>query len=242
VSVRRYVSALLSGLLALTFLVFPATSALAAAPLDSLDGLITNQSSTLSAADVSEIEAAQQQFHTATGGQFYVVFVDSFGTTDAEDWAADTARNADLSNRDLLLAVAPDDPNFWLWYGSALEFSASRSEYLENLMGTSLDAGMAGVDTTWGGAVANIIGAFQNEIATEGTVVGTESPPEGAVNDGEGTAVAPGQVDDAGGLPTAVKVLLWVVGGLAALFVLWLLLGRYNEKRLARREQNPFNV
>jgi hypothetical protein len=98
---------------------------------------------------------------------------------------------------------------------------------------------------TWDSAVANIIGAFQNEIVgDETTVTGTVPAPEGAVHDGAVPAPTAPVVQEtsSGGLPTAARVALIALAALAALFALWLLLGRYNEKRLARRaEQNPFN-
>ena len=250
---RSNFRAALSGLLAFVFLFFGGTMAHAVAPLESLDGLITDQAGVLEG-QTADLEAAQARFHEATGGQFYVVFIDSFGGADPREWATTTGQNAGLESRDLLLVVSPADPGYWLEHGGDLTFTPEQENALVATMDNSLDAGLEGA-VPWQAAVANIIGAFQNNIVVDETTVhGTEPAPEGVVNDG-GSPAAPAEPGvtapgpdlqtqaPSGGLPTVARVVLIALGALAALFALWLLLGKYNEKRLAKRaEQNPFNL
>jgi hypothetical protein len=220
----------------------------AVAPLPSLDGLITDQAGVFDG-QTSEIETAQANFHTATGGQFYVVFIDSFDGMAPETWARTTAENANLTSVDVLLVVSPGDPNYYVDYGGDFVFTDAQRNALISTMENSLGAGLEN-RVTWQAAIANIIGAFQNELANETTVQGTEPAPEGVQNDGavvDETTPAPTPAPTApaatGGLPTAARVALIALGALAALFALWLLLGKYNEKRLAKRaEENPFNI
>lgn len=237
--------------MALAFLFVPSI-ARAVAPLGSLDGLITDQAGVLHD-QTADIETAQANFHAATGGQFYVVFIDTFDGMDPEAWARTTAENANLTSVDILLVVSPQDPNYYVDHGGDFIFTDAQRQSLVGTMENSLTAGLDN-RISWGSAVANIIGAFQNEIANETTVQSTEAPPEGAQNDGAVTdsgttapeppaTAAPAAPAASGGLPTAARVALIALAALAALFALWLLLGKYNEKRLARRaEQNPFNL
>ena len=242
---RRLTSLLLSAVMAFAFLFVP-TMAHAVAPLPSLDGLVTDQAGVLGE-DTAEIEEAQAAFHQATGGQFYVVFVDSFDDMDPDRWAEATAENANLTSQDILLVVSPDLREFRTNHGGDYVFTPEQEETLLATMRNSLGNSLQNT-ITWQAAVVNIIHEFQNEIANETTVQGTEPAPEGVQNDGatvDETTPAPAPTAPAatGGLSTPVRVLLIVLGALAALFALWLLLGKYNEKRLAKRaEQNPFNL
>jgi len=228
--------------MALAFLFIP-TMAQAVAPLPELDGLITDQAGVLT--DRTEIEAAQTQFHNATGGNFYVVFIDSFGNVSPGDWAYDTGTNAGLGAKDVLWVWATDGADnrgeYWAQTGSDVAFNETQVAALEGLMDNSVGAAEQGA-TTWPHAVANIIGAFQNEL------VDTPAAPAEPAAPGEPAATAepasPGVVTpvETGRHLSGGQIALIALAAVAALFALWLLLGKYNERRLARRAENPFNV
>jgi len=267
VSNRHSFRATLSGLLAFLFLLFGSTLAHAVPPLGSLDGPVTDQAGVLGG-DMQAIHQAQQDFHAATGGNFYVVIIDSFDGMDREQWAQQTGTNAGLDSRDVLLAISPNDTvtaptgevfqgTYWLQYGGDIRFTPEQTNALGAVIDNSLDAALADV-ATWQNAISNIIGATQNNIVLdETTVTGTEPAPDGVVNDGAApdpattpeagapVETAPGATvaqEASGGFPGWARVLLITLAAIAALFGLWLLLGRYNEKRLAKRaEANPFN-
>lgn len=261
---RRFASLVMGALMALAFLFVP-SSAFAVPPLTSLDGLITDQAGVLEG-ETDAVAEAQARFHEATGGNFYIVIMDSFDGMNQRQWAEVTGQNAGLESRDILMVVAINDTvtgqdgqvyrgTYWLQHGGDLQFTAAQERTLGGVIDNSLDAALGDV-APWGAAIANIVGAAQNEVVSgnlvepgaeagdETTVQGTEPAPEGVVNDGavDDSAVAPAPAATSGGLPTAARVALIALGALAALFALWLMLGKYNEKRLAKRaEQNPFN-
>lgn len=253
---RRFFSAVISILMGVAFLFVGPMSATAVSPLPSLDGLITDQVGLLGD-QVSEIEAAQTAFHQATGANFYVVFVDSFGGMTPEDWTTATGRNANLQRQDLILAVAPDVPGYWLQHGGGYTFTAAQTANLEHIMDNSLDAGLEG-STTWQAAVANIIGAFQNEIAAGSAPAAqpgaTAEPAAPAAPAEPGTPVAPAEpapapgatVDESatsGGWPGWLTALLVVVGIIAAAIAIIYGWGGYKRRRLeARQAENPFNI
>src|SRR5918998_6808431 len=54
-------------------------------------------------------ESALARLQSDTGIQLFVVFVESFDGTPAQQWTDETARLSDLGNRDALLAVATTD-------------------------------------------------------------------------------------------------------------------------------------
>ena len=56
-----------------------------------------------------DVDAALRKLQSDTGIQLFVVFVDSFDGTPAQQWTDETARLSDLGSRDALLAVATGD-------------------------------------------------------------------------------------------------------------------------------------
>ncbi|HEY7272611.1 MAG TPA: TPM domain-containing protein, partial [Actinoplanes sp.] len=60
----------------------------------------------------SEVDAALERLRADTGIQLFVVFVDSFDGTPAQEWTDETARLSDLGDRDALLAVATQDRSY----------------------------------------------------------------------------------------------------------------------------------
>jgi hypothetical protein len=233
---RRLASGAIVSVFAAALMFVSTTTAVASTPLTSLDGLITDQIGAIE--DVSAVERAQADFEAATGHRFYVVFADSWSGLNAQDWATTTASSAGLASADILLAVSPSEApdGYWLQHGDGLQFTSAQETSLVNTMDTQLSAGLDG-STTWSAAVVNIINAFQHEVpaaVTTGTT-GTETatPPAGAVQDEEAAT--------SGGMPTWLRVILIVLGVAVGLFALWLLLGKFNEKRLAKQAaENPF--
>jgi uncharacterized membrane protein YgcG len=59
--------------------------------------------------DRSAVDAALERLQADTGIQLFVVFVDSFDGTPAQEWTDSTAQLSDLGDRDALLAVATRD-------------------------------------------------------------------------------------------------------------------------------------
>jgi len=59
--------------------------------------------------DRAGVDAALAELQRRTGIQLFVVMVDSFDGTPAQQWTDETARLSDLGNRDALLAVATTD-------------------------------------------------------------------------------------------------------------------------------------
>ena len=238
---RRSISAAAAAALASLFLLFGTTTSHAVAPLTSLDGLITDQDGSLG--DTAALAEAQANFHQATGADFYVVFIDSFDGMDPETWATTTATNAGLTANDILLVVSPGDESYWLQHGDGVSFTSDQENNLVSVLSNSLNAGLTGT-ATWADATANIVGAFQNELDVTTTPPVVEPAPDQTVDSEPlltATAEPAPEAATGGGMPTWLRVSLIVLGVLAALFALWLLLGRFNEKRLAKREQNPFN-
>src|SRR4051794_19898061 len=99
---RRAVTLLIS----LTVAVLAAAPARADAP-QRLDMQVTDASGVID--NRAPIDDALNQLQEKTGIQLFVVFVDSFDGTPAQDWTDETARLSDLGDRDALLAVATGD-------------------------------------------------------------------------------------------------------------------------------------
>ncbi|UQU63806.1 TPM domain-containing protein [Couchioplanes caeruleus] len=63
--------------------------------------------------DRARVDAALSSLQQKTGIQLFVVYVDSFDGTPAQEWTEQTARLSDLGDRDALLAVATGDRAYW---------------------------------------------------------------------------------------------------------------------------------
>jgi len=100
---RRIVVPLLAVLGAIALLAGPAA---AEAP-QRLATQVTDPAGVLT--DRGGVDAALSDLQSKTGIQLFVVLVDSFGGTPAQQWTDETARLSDLGNRDALLAVAVTD-------------------------------------------------------------------------------------------------------------------------------------
>ncbi|WP_308208514.1 TPM domain-containing protein [Paractinoplanes aksuensis] len=99
----RSVVVLLAALGAVALLALPAA---AQAP-ERLATQVTDPGGVLS--DRAGVDTALAELQDRTGIQLFVVLVDSFDGTPAQQWTDETARLSDLGNRDALLAVATTD-------------------------------------------------------------------------------------------------------------------------------------
>ncbi|MCY1142969.1 TPM domain-containing protein [Actinoplanes sp. Pm04-4] len=99
----RSVVMLLAALAAVALVAGPAV---AQAP-ERLATQVTDPGGVLS--DRAGVDAALAEMQDSTGIQLFVVLVDSFDGTPAQQWTDETARLSDLGNRDALLAVAVTD-------------------------------------------------------------------------------------------------------------------------------------
>jgi uncharacterized membrane protein YgcG len=241
----KFMSALkaaVTAFLAFAGLVALATAASAIPPLNSLPDLVTDHANILGG-NISDITAAQERYKAETGGQFYVVTINSFDNMSPEQWAQTTARNAGLNNKDFLLAIAVDDPTYQVQHGEQIRFDPAVSNRLVGEMDDYLSAGLDG-SATWQASIVNVINAVQREVVTPAAATDSPAPTATAPNPGVGTTPGANTAVEAstgGGLPWWGWVLI-VLGVLVAAFGAWLAMGKYNEKRLAQRAANPFNV
>jgi len=222
-------------LLAMVMLVAPTGVAQAAVlpqvpPLSSLSGQIDDQGGFITD-HMAELEAAIASFGE-TGYRFYIVTVESFDGIDGPSWADQTAANAGLGARDILLAISPNDLDYGISPGPGVSLTPAQENALVDVTDNSLNAALTGA-ATWGEGLTNVVNAFHNElnpqVATEAT-----QPPTG-IDGPEGEVIL--EEPASSGMPWW-GILLIVLGSLIALFVLWLLLGKYNEKRLAKKRDN----
>lgn len=231
--------------MAMAFLFVPSV-ARAVEPLPALDTMIVDQAHVLGE-DTGDIEVAQNEFYEATGGHFYVVFIDSFDGMSPDAWAQQTGYNAHLEGKDILLVVSPTDLLFQAQYiPENMNFSATQSAALNTVLENSLNAGVEGT-APWPTAIVNIIHAFQNEMvatpaapgAGAGTTTGTGTAP---ATGNEGGAVAAPAAEE-GGLPTWATVLLWILIPLAIIGAIIYGYGGYRRKRLEQeRLTNPLGL
>ncbi|GIM90795.1 TPM domain-containing protein [Paractinoplanes toevensis] len=96
----------LAALLALVAALLAPGVAWAQAP-ERLAGQVTDQAGVLD--DRAAVDDALGELQEDTGIQLFVVLVDSFDGTPAQQWTDETARLSDLGDRDALLAVATGD-------------------------------------------------------------------------------------------------------------------------------------
>lgn len=224
--------------LALLLLLVPAGVASAARlpqvpPLDTFNRPIDDQAGVLTG-DRAELEQAIQSFTDGTGSNFYIITVDDFDGMQGWVWSDATFAASGLNPDDILLAISPGA----LGYGISTErtLTGAQQASLDGITENSLNAALT--DTaSWEQALTNVVNAFHNELnpdvvtTPEGnqTVPGAEVPAEAAPEIETNESV--------GGMPWW-GILLIVLASLLALFGLWLLLGKYNEKRLAKRRDN----
>jgi uncharacterized membrane protein YgcG len=77
-----------------------------------LPGYVTDQAQTLSASGRANVEQAVDKLYTDRRVRLWVVYVDSFDSLNAANWAERTGRTSDLDPKDAILAVATRDRSY----------------------------------------------------------------------------------------------------------------------------------
>ncbi|BCJ51998.1 hypothetical protein Asp14428_34730 [Actinoplanes sp. NBRC 14428] len=96
----------------------------------------------------AEIDRALASLQRETGIQLFVVLVDSFDDTPAQQWTDQTAQLSDLGDRDALLAVATDDRTYAY---SFPPYARITDDELEQVAAEDVEPALARGD--WSGAV-----------------------------------------------------------------------------------------
>jgi len=238
-------------------ILFVPTLAHAVEPLPALDTMIVDQAHVLGD-DTGDIEEAQNQFYEATGGHFYVVFIDSFDGMSPAAWAQQTGYNGHLEGKDILLVVSRADLLFQVQFiPENMNFSATQNTALESVAENSLTAALcsdpaatvAASDcaevsgqTDWHAAIINIMHAFQNEMVNMPAGGATTAPGNVPATGTEGGTVA-APAGESGGLPHWATVSLWILIPLAILGAIIYGYGGYRRKRLEeQRLTNPLGL
>jgi uncharacterized membrane protein YgcG len=124
-----------------------------------LDNQVTDQVGALDGR-TDEVDAALGQLREETGIQLFVVFVDSFGGTPAQDWADQTAVKSDLGARDALLNVATRDRAYA--YSVDQNFPLTNAQ-LDQVAATAIEPALAQND--WAGAVIGAADGYRAVLA-----------------------------------------------------------------------------
>lgn len=146
-------------------------TAIAEAPLEVTDQ-ITDGSGVLG----DRAEAAEQAVADLAAGNglgLYVVFVDSFGRSDATTWTRSTARMSDLHDDDLLLAVAVGQETYDYSYWIAGGFPLSEVD-LERAMIAELEPRLAVGNQA--GAVVALAAELQDAAQAEDEAAARSAP------------------------------------------------------------------
>ena len=124
-----------------------------------LDDQITDEVGALDGRQ-DEANDALTRLREETGLQLFVVFVDSFGGTPAQQWADETAQRSDLGDRDALLAVATGDRAYA--YSFAADFPLSDAQ-LDDVAATAIEPALSAND--WAGAVVGAADGYRAALA-----------------------------------------------------------------------------
>ncbi|MGC0249346.1 TPM domain-containing protein [Pseudactinotalea sp. Z1748] len=95
----------------------------------------------------AEAQDAVDELREETGYLLFVVFVDTFGGTNYDDWVDETANLSNLGDRDLLLAVAVQEEAYGVSISDASGLSAATMDRAETRIRSELGTG------NWSGAV-----------------------------------------------------------------------------------------
>lgn len=85
---------------------------------------VVDSTGRLSSSDIDSINAAAQTYQEKTGGNVYIIFLDSFNGSSPEVWADTTLNRVTTSNYDALFAVSSDE--YGLSFGN--HFTSSDAE------------------------------------------------------------------------------------------------------------------
>jgi hypothetical protein len=118
-----------------------------AEPPSRLAAQITDHAGALGS-EAAAVDTALARLRTDTGIQLFVVFVESFDGTPAQEWTDETARLSDLGDRDALLAVATRDRAYAYSFPDDSRLSDSE---LADVASQEIEPALARDD--WSGAV-----------------------------------------------------------------------------------------
>ncbi|MGY1740359.1 MULTISPECIES: TPM domain-containing protein [unclassified Blastococcus] len=102
-------------------------AALAEEPVDVV-GQVDDRADVLSDGQQSDVEDAAAQLETDEGIELRVVFVDTFGGLDRQEWADQSASLSGLDATDVLFAVAVDDREYSYALGADVDVSVAEIE------------------------------------------------------------------------------------------------------------------
>jgi hypothetical protein len=156
---RRAVTLLIS----LTVAVLVAAPARADAP-QRLDMQVTDSSGAID--NRAPIDDALSRLQEKTGIQLFVVFVDSFDGTPAQNWTDETARLSDLGDRDALLAVATGDRAYAYSFPSDSRLSDSE---LASVAEKDIEPALKQGD--WSGAVVAAAAGYEDAAGSGGGLI-----------------------------------------------------------------------
>ncbi|MFZ5872262.1 MAG: TPM domain-containing protein, partial [Actinomycetota bacterium] len=157
-----------AGVVGLVLLLFSwAGVAALAEPPSRLAEQVTDSAGALTG-DETEVRAALDELRAETGVQLFVVFVDTFDGTPAQQWADETARLSDLGTEDYLMAVAVEDR---AWAYSVAQDAEISDDELRDVAG-DIEARLAADD--WSGAVVAAADGYR-EALTGGGAAGVAS-------------------------------------------------------------------
>ena len=109
-------------------------------------------------------DAALARLQTNTGIQLFVVFVESFDGTPAEDWTDETVRLSDLGDRDALLAVATADRNYQVSFPADARITDAE---LDDVATGKIEPALSRGD--WSGAVVAAADGYREAATSSGS-------------------------------------------------------------------------
>lgn len=173
---------MLTALLAAGMTLVGSTPAQASGPL-TLPDQITDETAAQVLGHSPEAQEAVDELQAETGYRLFMVFVDTFGGLDYEQWADETAELSQLGDADLLVAVAVQEENYAVNVSDASGFTDAQLDRVERQISSRLSAG------DWSGAVvAGAQGLLDAATGGDGTADdgGTNGGSSGA---GPGTVI-----------------------------------------------------
>jgi len=147
---------LLASVLTVGLLSAPLTAPLATAqPPMRLADYVTDDAGVLNPAQRTQVNDAVQVLYGTKGIRLWVVYVDTFSGSGAQQWAESTWRTSDLGNRDAILAVATKDRA----YALLVPKSAAGGVDVDALRRTAVEPKLHNGD--WAGAAVAAAGGLR---------------------------------------------------------------------------------
>ena len=131
-----------------------------------------------------EVNDALARLRADTGLQLFVVFVDSFGGTAAQQWTDATAERSGLGDRDALLAVATGDREYSYSFDANYPLSDAQ---LDQVAATAIEPALSQND--WAGAVIGAANGYRAALSGQpvpapAIVPGEASPDDSSTGGG----------------------------------------------------------